>query len=168
MADAPQGLPALANRLRLFCSLDVYPAPGHSWSRFFRNQGHLKDIRVAKDLAAVLTHVEALILAVPHEPYLGLDPQQIVQWAGAPLAVIDGSFQVLHQRAIAPDVQGLSAVAERQDWLEQTESVLKQQLIDSGASGVRLAALGNSIFAISLRVHIETAAGKQNSLHSGQ
>jgi UDP-N-acetyl-D-mannosaminuronate dehydrogenase len=70
-------------------SQDVYPAPGHSWSRFFRNQGHLKDIRVEKDLSAALTHVEALILAVPHEPYLGLDPQQIVQWAGAPLAVID-------------------------------------------------------------------------------
>ena len=68
---------------------DVYPAPGHSWSRFFRNQGHLKDIRVQKDLAAALNHVEALILAVPHEPYLDLDPRQIVEWAGAPLAVID-------------------------------------------------------------------------------
>ena len=68
---------------------DVYPAPGHSWSRFFRNQEHLKDIRVQKDLAAALPHVEALILAVPHEPYLELDPEQIVRWAGAPLAVID-------------------------------------------------------------------------------
>ena len=68
---------------------DVYPAPGHSWSRFFRNQDHLKDIRVQKDLAAALNDVEALILAVPHEPYLDLDPRQIVEWAGAPLAVID-------------------------------------------------------------------------------
>ena len=32
---------------------------------------------------------EAVILAVPHEPYLKLDPDQIVKWAGAPLAVID-------------------------------------------------------------------------------
>ncbi|MHB8902518.1 MAG: nucleotide sugar dehydrogenase [Thermoguttaceae bacterium] len=68
---------------------DVYPAPGHSWSRFFHNQGSLQDIRVEKDLATALSHVEALILAVPHEAYLGLDPEQIVEWAGAPLAVVD-------------------------------------------------------------------------------
>jgi hypothetical protein len=49
----------------------------------------LKDIRVQQDLAAALKHVEALILAVPHGPYLDLDPEQIVQWAGAPLAVVD-------------------------------------------------------------------------------
>ena len=48
----------------------IYPAPGHSWSRFFRNQDGLKDIRVQKDLAAALNDAEALILAVPHEPYL--------------------------------------------------------------------------------------------------
>jgi UDP-N-acetyl-D-mannosaminuronate dehydrogenase len=68
---------------------DTYPAPGHSWARFFRNQEHLKDIRVQSDLAAALQHAEALILAVPHEPYLKLEPEQIVRWAGGPLAVID-------------------------------------------------------------------------------
>ncbi len=41
------------------------------------------------DLAAALPHAEALILAVPHEPYLKLDPEDIVRWAGGPLAVID-------------------------------------------------------------------------------
>ena len=46
---------------------DVYPAPGHSWSRFFHNQEGLKDIRVQKDLATALHHAEAMILAVPHE-----------------------------------------------------------------------------------------------------
>ena len=65
---------------------DEYPAPGLSWSRFFHNQAGLKNIRVGQDLAAALDHAEALILAVPHEPYLHLDPQQIVQWAGAPLS----------------------------------------------------------------------------------
>jgi nucleotide sugar dehydrogenase len=68
---------------------DEYPAPGHSWSRFFRNQGGLTDIRVQQDLAAALKDAEALILAVPHEPYLKLEPEQIVQWAGGPLAVVD-------------------------------------------------------------------------------
>jgi len=68
---------------------DVYPAPGRSWARFFRNQEGLKDIRVQKDLAAALNHAEALILAVPHEPYLKLNPDHVVQWAGGPPAVID-------------------------------------------------------------------------------
>ena len=30
-----------------------------------------------------------MILAVPHAPYLKLDPDDVVRWAGAPLAVID-------------------------------------------------------------------------------
>jgi UDP-N-acetyl-D-glucosamine dehydrogenase len=68
---------------------DTYPAPGHSWSRFFRNQENLTEMKVQSDLAAALKGVEAVILAVPHEPYMNLDPDQIVKWAGAPLAVID-------------------------------------------------------------------------------
>ena len=68
---------------------DSYPAPGHSWSRFFRNQAGLVHSVVEKDLAEVIQGAEAVILAVPHEPYLKLEPDQIVQWAGAPLAVID-------------------------------------------------------------------------------
>jgi len=78
---------------------DEYPAPGHSWSRFFRNQEHLKEIRVQKDLAAVLRDAEAVILAVPHQEYLELDPRQVVEWAGKPLAVID-CFGILSDDAI--------------------------------------------------------------------
>ncbi len=66
-----------------------YPAPGHSWSRFFRNQDDLVNIRVQSDLAKALKGAEAMILAVPHEPYLNLDPDQIVKWACAPLAIVD-------------------------------------------------------------------------------
>ena len=68
---------------------DVYPAPGHSWARFFRNQEGLTKTRVAKDLAEALLGVEAVIFAVPHEPYLKLDPADVVKWAGGPIAVID-------------------------------------------------------------------------------
>jgi UDP-N-acetyl-D-glucosamine dehydrogenase len=68
---------------------DSYPAPGRSWSRFFRNQGDLSKIKVEKDLARALRGVEALILAVPHEAYLDLDPHWVVRKAGGPLAVID-------------------------------------------------------------------------------
>jgi len=68
---------------------DTYPAPGHSWGRFFRNQASLKDIHIQSDLPKALKGVEVLILAVPHEPYLKLNPDDIVKWAGAPLAVVD-------------------------------------------------------------------------------
>jgi hypothetical protein len=70
-------------------SQDTYPAPGHSWARFFRNQDDLVNIRVQKDLDAALKGVEALILAVPHAPYLELNPDDIVKSAGGPIAVID-------------------------------------------------------------------------------
>ena len=70
-------------------SQDTYPAPGHSWARFFHHQEDLVNIRVQKDLPAALKGAEALILAVRHKPYLELDPDDVVKWAGAPLAVID-------------------------------------------------------------------------------
>lgn len=68
---------------------DVYPAPGLSWARFFRNQDELKDIRVQKDLKAAIKGAEAVIFAVPHAAYLEIDPDDLVKWAGGPLAVID-------------------------------------------------------------------------------
>jgi len=68
---------------------ETYPAPGHSWKRFFRNQDALASLRVQHDLRAALKGAEALILAVPHTPYLALDPDEVVGWAGGPLAVVD-------------------------------------------------------------------------------
>ena len=68
---------------------DTYPAPGHSRSQFFHNQTDLANLQVQKDLPKALKGAEALILAVRHEPYLKLKPEEVVQWAGAPLAVID-------------------------------------------------------------------------------
>jgi nucleotide sugar dehydrogenase len=70
-------------------SQETYPAPGHSWSRFFRNQDGLTEARVQQDMTEAIKGAEALILAVPHKPYLELDPDQVVAWAGGPLAVID-------------------------------------------------------------------------------
>jgi nucleotide sugar dehydrogenase len=78
---------------------DAYPAPGHSLARFFRNQDDLVNIQVQQDLAAALKGAQAVILAVPHEPYLELDPEQIVEWAGGPLAVID-CFGILEDKKI--------------------------------------------------------------------
>ena len=70
-------------------SQDTYPAPGHSWSRFFRNQQGLTNAVVQQDLPNAIRGAEAIILAVPHKPYLELDPDKVVEWAGGPLAVID-------------------------------------------------------------------------------
>jgi nucleotide sugar dehydrogenase len=70
-------------------SQDNYPGEGLSWSRFFRNQDELINIRIQKDLGAALNEVEALVLAVPHKTYLDLDPEMIVQWAGNPIAIVD-------------------------------------------------------------------------------
>lgn len=80
-------------------SQDTYPAPGHSWSRFFRNQEHLANTIVQKDVSKAVVGAEALILAVPHEPYLTLDPDDVVAWAGEPLAVID-CFGILSDEKI--------------------------------------------------------------------
>jgi UDP-N-acetyl-D-glucosamine dehydrogenase len=68
---------------------DTYPAPGHSLARFFRNQDELVNVTVQHDLAAALEGADAVILAVPHAPYLQLDPDKVVEWAGGPLAVVD-------------------------------------------------------------------------------
>ena len=80
-------------------SQDTYPAPGHSWARFFRNQDGLVNTTVQQDVAQALSGAEALILAVPHKPYLELDPDQVVAWAGGPLAVID-CFGILDDNKI--------------------------------------------------------------------
>ncbi len=72
-----------------FETQETYPAPGHSLSRFFRNQDGLTDLRVEPSIAKTLKGVEAVVLAVPHEPYLKLTPEKVVEMAGGPLAVVD-------------------------------------------------------------------------------
>jgi UDP-N-acetyl-D-glucosamine dehydrogenase len=68
--------------------------PDHSWARFFRNQDHLSEITVQKDLQQAIAGVDALILAVPHKQYLNLSPENIVNWAGGPIAIVD-AFGIL-------------------------------------------------------------------------
>ena len=70
-------------------SQDSYTATGLSLKRFFRNQEELEDVRVQQDLPEALKGAEAMVLAVRHTPYLELVPEQVVEWAGGPLAVID-------------------------------------------------------------------------------
>ena len=68
---------------------DEYPSPTHSLKRFFRSQDKLADLHVKKDLSQALHGCDAVIFAVRHKHYLDLDPDKVVETAGAPLAVID-------------------------------------------------------------------------------
>ena len=78
---------------------DTYPSPGHSWKRFFRNQEGLKNSVVEKDLHKALKGVEAVILAVPHQQYINLNPDEIVKAAGGHLSIID-AFGILKDSEI--------------------------------------------------------------------
>jgi UDP-N-acetyl-D-mannosaminuronate dehydrogenase len=68
---------------------DTYPAPGHSMARFFRNQDKLGEMRMTTTLAETLKGADAMVIAVRHNDYLALDPDEIVGMAGKPLAIID-------------------------------------------------------------------------------
>jgi UDP-N-acetyl-D-glucosamine dehydrogenase len=109
-----------------FESQDTYPAPGQSLARFFRNQEHLVGLRVQHRLEQALAGAEAVILAVPHEAYLHLRPDDVVGMAGAPLAVID-CFGILDDARIRRyfelgcEVKGLGRGHIQQLKMEQRE-----------------------------------------------
>jgi nucleotide sugar dehydrogenase len=72
-----------------FENQDEYPASSHSLKRFFRGQEKLKDLCVEQDLKKVLHGTDAVIFAVRHQHYLSLDPDEVVNHAGGPIAIID-------------------------------------------------------------------------------
>jgi len=78
---------------------DSYPAPGHSWSRFFRNQEKLAETRIENDLGEALRGADAVVLAVRHQAYLKLEPEKIVKMTGRPVAIID-CFGILDDEKI--------------------------------------------------------------------
>jgi UDP-N-acetyl-D-glucosamine dehydrogenase len=78
---------------------DTYPAEGKSWSRFFRNQDKLNELRVQNNLEETLQGVDAVILAVRHQVYRTLDPDKVVRMAGRPVAVVD-CFGILEDSQI--------------------------------------------------------------------
>lgn len=63
--------------------------PDNTKSVFFRNQERLRDLVVLKYLKVVLRDIDVLVLAVRHEEYLNLDPDEIVGLAQKPIAVVD-------------------------------------------------------------------------------
>ncbi len=79
---------------------DTYPAPGHSMARFFRNQDSLSNTSVHGDLSEALNGADAVVMAVRHQAYLELTPENIVEMTGKPAAIID-CFGMLDDKKIA-------------------------------------------------------------------
>jgi UDP-N-acetyl-D-glucosamine dehydrogenase len=82
-----------------FENQDTFPSPGHSKARFFRNQEKLKELRIDQNLETALKDAQAVVLAVRHEAYLNLDPEQVVRMIGHPAAIID-CFGILDDQTI--------------------------------------------------------------------
>jgi UDP-N-acetyl-D-glucosamine dehydrogenase len=70
---------------------DHYPQPGYSRARFFHRQRSLGDLRIEKEMWKAMSGVEAIVLAVRHQPYLSLDPDQVVKAVGKPCVMVDCS-----------------------------------------------------------------------------
>ncbi|OGW52523.1 MAG: GDP-mannose dehydrogenase, partial [Nitrospirae bacterium RBG_13_43_8] len=128
---------------------DEYPASSHSLKRFFRGQEKLKDLRVEQDLKKALDGADAVILAVRHQPYLSLDPDEVVKEAGGPIAVID-CFGILDDAKIKRyfelgcEVKGLGRghVKRIKDQVrEEKEKMLTQNI----APGLRLKVRGKRV-----------------------
>jgi UDP-N-acetyl-D-glucosamine dehydrogenase len=68
---------------------DEYPSATHSLKRFFRHQQKLAELRVEQNLKKALGGANAVIFAVRHKQYLDLDPDEVVETAGRPIAVVD-------------------------------------------------------------------------------
>ena len=68
---------------------DTYPAPGHSWARFFRNQEKLKDTQIKDKPESAMKGADAVVFAVRHQEYLSLEADQVVEMVGGPAAIID-------------------------------------------------------------------------------
>ncbi len=78
---------------------DTYPAIGKSRSRFFRNQEHLKEMSMCRTIQEALKEADAVVLTVRHKEYLTLKPDDVVEMAGGPLAVVD-CFGILDDEKI--------------------------------------------------------------------
>jgi nucleotide sugar dehydrogenase len=78
---------------------ETYPAVGGSRSRFFRNQEQLDSFGMTEDLGEALKGADAVIFAVRHQPYLNMEPDDVVKMIGQPAAIVD-CFGILEDKEI--------------------------------------------------------------------
>jgi UDP-N-acetyl-D-glucosamine dehydrogenase len=116
---------------------DTYPAPGHSWARFFRNQEKLKDLGI-QSLEETLLGADAVVLAVRHKVYMAIKPDEIIGMTGRPVAVVD-CFGMLDDEAIRRffelgcEVKGLG----RGHVKRIKDQVRDEMQVDTGGSPVK-------------------------------
>lgn len=67
----------------------AYPAIGGSRAKFFRNQEQMDGFTMSRDLAEALYDSDAVVFAVRHQPYLKLEPDEVVKMVGQPAAIVD-------------------------------------------------------------------------------
>jgi UDP-N-acetyl-D-mannosaminuronate dehydrogenase len=78
---------------------DEYPHPDYSKKRFFDRQDKLSELRIEKNVWKSMNNVDAIVLAVRHQQYMNLDPEEVVRSVGKPCAIID-CFTILNDNQI--------------------------------------------------------------------
>ena len=91
---------------------------------------------------------------------------------GAAGAVVDcGSDlrgNVLDQRAPAPDIKGLNALADGENGLVEIKGVLEEELVDGCAVSVGALGLGDGRLAVFLGVDVGGTSGQEDSVAGGE
>jgi len=78
---------------------ETYPKKGYSLARFFHNQEKLSNLKIETNLDKALKGADAIIFAVRHKQYLGIDPDELIKKAGNTVAIID-CFGILDDKEI--------------------------------------------------------------------
>jgi len=86
--------------------------------------------------------------------------------------VVDGgrdfARDVLDEGAAAPDVEGLGAVADGEDWFLEIEGVLDEEFVDGGAGWVGSSTLGDGLPPVFLGIDVGAGAGEEDSVAGGE
>lgn len=78
---------------------ETYPKKGYSLARFFHNQEKLSNLKIETNLDKALKGADAIIFAVRHNQYLGIDPDKLIKKTGNTVAIID-CFGILDDKEI--------------------------------------------------------------------
>jgi nucleotide sugar dehydrogenase len=78
---------------------ETYPKKGYSLARFFHNQEKLSNLKIETNLDKAFKGADAIIFAVRHKQYLGIDPDELIKKTGNTVAIID-CFGILDDKEI--------------------------------------------------------------------
>jgi nucleotide sugar dehydrogenase len=78
---------------------ETYPKKGYSLARFFHNQEKLSNLKIETNIDNAFKGADAIIFAVRHKQYLGIDPDELIKKTGNTVAIID-CFGILDDKEI--------------------------------------------------------------------